>query len=270
MLDPNTDVVPESKILGSTPRGRYRQENLQLMDDSKQNAVVVALRRLGYNVKEEGKGTLVVEVLKGTPAEGHLRPGDAITSVNGVATPLAEIGVDQIHARHPGDTLTLGMTAADGTTRTEQVVLGAQRGNAPFLGVLLRTKDRRFDMPFNVSIDSGAIGGPSAGLAFTLALLDDLSPGELTGGHHVAVTGTIDLDGKVGPVGGVIQKTAAVRAAGANAFLVPSDEYRDARAHAGSHLRVYRVDTLDDALRVLGSLGGDVAALGPPPRGTRG
>src|SRR5207249_3909047 len=119
--------------------------------------------------------------------------------------------------------------------------------------------------PYTVSIDSGAVGGPSAGLAFTLELIDSLTPGELTGGRKVAVTGTIESDGTVGPVGGVMQKTAAVRSAGAKYFLVPPDEFDAAKAHAGHNLQVIKVETLEQALDALVSIGGDVTALGPPP-----
>ncbi|MGH9163958.1 MAG: S16 family serine protease, partial [Acidimicrobiales bacterium] len=136
----------------------------------------------------------------------------------------------------------------------------------------LRTRERDFDLPFAVHIDSGAIGGPSAGLAFTLGLLDALTAGELTGGRRVAVTGTIELDGGVGDVGGVAQKTAAVRRAGAEYFLVPPAEFDEAVAHAGGQLQVRRVASLDEALDALAKLGGDPmvspspTAAGPGPR----
>ena len=122
----------------------------------------------------------------------------------------------------------------------------------------------------DVPVDGQGFGGPSAGLAFTLELIDSLTPGELTGGRKVAVTGTIDQNGTVGPVGGVAQKTAAVKSAGAKYFLVPPDEYETAKQHAGRNLQVIKVATLEEALDVLGSLGGDVAALGPPPTTPRG
>ena len=125
----------------------------------------------------------------------------------------------------------------------------------------LGTKAHKFDYPFDVKIDTSGIGGPSAGLAFTLALIDDLTPGELTGGRDVAVTGTIDVNGTVGEVGGVVQKTAAVRKAKATLFLVPPGEYADAAKHAGKHLKVVKVSTLKDALAALGANGGDVPKL---------
>jgi PDZ domain-containing protein len=138
------------------------------------------------------------------------------------------------------------------------------------MGVELATKNHRFDMPISVSIDSLGIGGPSAGLAFTLGLIDQLTPGELTGGRKIAVTGTIEIDGTVGPVGGVAQKTAAVLHEKADAFLVPAEEYDAARARGGKHLKVIKVTTLDEALRALGTLGGDVSALGLSGTNARG
>ena len=113
-----------------------------------------------------------------------------------------------------------------------------------------------------VDIDSGNVGGPSAGLAFTLAVLDVLSPGELTGGLDVAVTGTIDGEGNVGDVGGVRQKTAAAIDEGYDVLLVPSAEFEEARERAGGAIEVIAVDTLREALDALASLGG--SGLGNP------
>lgn len=258
-LDDEVDVVPEEQILGRTPPDQYRQQNLQLMDESKETAIVVALRQLGHNVPETGKGALVIEVAESSPASGRLEPGDAITGVDGVPTPVSQATVDRIRAHRPGERARVEITDAAGTTRIEEITLAERDGNA-FLGVVMRTKDRRFDMPFEVNIDSGRIGGPSAGLAFTLGLIEQLSAGELTGGKKVAVTGTIDMNGVVGEVGGVAQKTAAVRAEGAEVFLVPPGEFKVARSHAGSKLEVIQVATLDEAIRALERIGGDVTA----------
>ena len=267
-LDPDIDVVPEERILGPIRRRQFNRVNLQAMDDSKQTAAVVALRRLGHAVAVQGKGALVQAVEKGSPADGRLAQGEVITAIDGRPTPLAQLALEAIRARRPGDSVRIEVRGVEGAGRVEDVVLGRRpRLAAGFLGVVLRTKERRFDYPFQVNIDSGAIGGPSAGLAFTLGVLDTLSPGELTGGRKVAVTGTIEMDGTVGDVGGVAQKTAAVRAAGARYFLVPANEYREAVAHAGRHVTVLKVANLDEALSALGRLGGDVSALGPATGG---
>jgi Lon-like protease len=116
-----------------------------------------------------------------------------------------------------------------------------------------------FTLPFNVNIDVGDIGGPSAGLALTLGLLGILSGADLTGGHRVAATGTINLDGTVGDVGGVAQKTVAVRKAGAQVFFVPPQELKTAQSEAGS-MKVDAVSTLQQALSDLQALGGHLPA----------
>jgi len=270
-LDPDTDVVPEDAVLGTTPRRQFTEQNVQLMDDSKQVAVVVALRRLGFPVPEEGKGALVVGVKKVSPADERLSEWDVITAADGVPTPLSQDAVERIRAQKPGAPIRLDVVSPDGRRRTENVVL-ASRPERPggFLGVLLRTKEQRFGFPFDVGIASGAIGGSSAGLAFTLGVIDTLTPGELTGGNKVAVTGTIELDGTIGDVGGVAQKTVAVRHAGATLFLVPPGEYEEARAHSGGKLQVVKVANLDQALAVMGRFGGDLSALGPGRAGTQG
>lgn len=272
-LDADVDVLPEDQILGTTPRGRFTQQNIQEMDTSKQLAAVVALRRLGYTVAEQGKGALVVQVEKDAPAFGRLAQGDVITGIDGRPASLSQEVVQGIRVHKPGEVVRLDVMGVKGVTRVEEVTLGTRPDSGEgFLGVVLHTKEQKFDYPFDVVIDSGTIGGPSAGLAFTLGVLDTLTAGELTGGTKVAATGTIEIDGSVGDVGGVAQKTAAVRAAGVNVFLVPAGEYKDALAHAGPKLEVVKVATLDDALAAMARLGGDVSALGatPGPAGTPG
>lgn len=116
------------------------------------------------------------------------------------------------------------------------------------------------ELPFDIQIDSGSIGGPSAGLAFTLTLIDLLTEGELTGGNRVAVTGTITGGGTVGNVGGVAQKAAAAEDEGAAMFIVPIDRVEDAESTT-STLDIVGVSSLDEALAALASLGGDIDEL---------
>ena len=264
-FDDDTEALPEERILGNTPKDELRQVNLRLMDDSKQIAIVVGLRRLGHTVAERGAGAVVEQIYEGVPAERQLRPGDVIVGVDNRPTMLIQEVQAGIKAHQPGDTVRLDVEGADGKKRIEEVELVPRPDDGTaLLGVTLRTKNLRFDFPFPIDIDSLGIGGPSAGLAYSLAVIDNLTPGELTGGKRVAVTGTIESDGRVGDVGGVAQKTAAVRAAGADVFLVPAGEFEEAKARAGSKLKVVKVGTLEDALQALGRLGGNVAALGKP------
>jgi Lon-like protease len=270
-LDNDTDVVPEKRVLGGIPRGQYSEQNRELMTESKEVASVVALRQLGYPVAEHGAGGIVVAIEEGSPADGHLSPDEIITAVDGRPTTLASEAVGAIRAHKPGDVARLEVRGRDGTVRTEQVTLEVNpRRPGGFLGVSLLTKDQRFDYPFDVSIESGDIGGPSAGLAYTLGVLDALTAGELTGGRKVATTGTMEIDGTVGNVGGVAQKTAAVRAAGADYFLVPPDEYEEAVSHAGKDLKVMKAGSLSEALSALAGVGGDVSALATAAPGGRG
>ena len=122
------------------------------------------------------------------------------------------------------------------------------------------TRDLHYDLPVQVTVDSGSVGGPSAGLAFTLGIMDVMTPGSITGGHKVATTGTINPDGTVGPIGGIEQKVIAVKRSGAELFIVPRSEYDDAEKYAGS-LRIEPVDNIDDALAVLATLGGGTKVL---------
>jgi PDZ domain-containing protein len=273
-LRSDVDVLPEEQIRPpETSDDEYRQYNFQVMDESKQNAIVVALRRLGYEVKEKGEGALVEKVLGQFPAQGRLRPGDVITSIDGRPVALVSDATAIIAGHQPGDVLAVHVQQPDGTEpRDVQVPVASDpdQGGKTVLGVFLRSFKRDFDLPFDLDIDSGAIGGPSAGLAFTLGLIDSLTPGELTGGRKVAVTGTIELDGRVGDVGGVAQKTSAVKASGAEVFIVPAGEYEVAKSRAGKGLTVIKVTTLQEALDALGRIGGDLTALGPVATGTRG
>ena len=274
-LDRDIDVVPEEQILGTTKPKDLHKVNIELMDDSKQVATVVALRKAGFTVGEHGEGALVAQVNEGAPSEGRLEVGEVITAVDGRPMALSDDVIAILKPHRPGDVVRLDVSRGDtAPPRAEDIKLGsapADRSSCradgppdglPCLGVSLRTKGRRFDLPFQVDIDSGQIGGPSAGLAFALGVIDAITPGELTGGRRVAATGTIDINENIGPVGGVYQKTAAVKDQDAELFLVPPQEYDAAVKRAGGDIKVVKVATLDDALAALADEGGDVSALG--------
>jgi PDZ domain-containing protein len=269
-LDPTVDVIEEDKILGGQTQDENRERNLQEMADSKEIATAVALEALGYEVGEQGSGALIVNVATDVPAAEVLQRGDVIVAADGRPVQLSQDLVDVISTKRPGDTVVLGVQRSADLTEdvTAQLVARPDDPNRAMLGVSLETFRLQYEFPFTVTIDSGSVGGPSAGLAFTLGVIDVLTPDSLTGGERVATTGTIDSSGAVGPVGGVQQKTVAVRRAGATLFLVPPSEYEEALKYAGD-MRVERVETLDDALRALASIGGgtDAVALAASPGG---
>jgi Lon-like protease len=229
------------------------------MTGSQLVAKKVSLERLGYTVEVSGGGAVVTSVVKGSPAEGKLEVGDVITAVDGMPVELAEQLGPAVRDRPVREPVTFTVRR-DGRTDTVTVETRAAR-EGPFegeaqVGVSSSTKDLEFDFPVDVTIDTGDVGGPSAGLAFTLTILDELSPGDLTGGKKIAVTGTIELDGSVGPVGGVAQKAVTARDAGARLFIVPEAEEEEARGHA-SGMKVVGVRNLGEVLDALQRVGGD-------------
>ena len=267
-LDDDVDVFSEDTVLGDRNAEENRAFNLQAMDVSKQVATQVALERLGYDVDVSITGQTVVEVLADLPAEEVLEAGDTITAVDGEPLDEPDDLTRRLGDSDPGDDVTVTVDPHEGSReRDVELALGADPDdpNRAVIGVRVTVRDLEYDFPIDVAIDTGDVGGPSAGLAFTLALIDDLTPGDLTGGAQVAVTGTIGSDGSVGPVGGAGQKAAAVRSQGYDVFLVPTDDYDAAIGRAGD-VEVIAVDTLDDALAALGDVGGNVDELPSPTR----
>lgn len=265
-LDPTVDVLREQAVAPpDVDESELRELNLGLMEESKQTALGVAFEALGVDAVA-GRGAEIVEIVPGTPADDALEAGDVIVAVDGESTTVHVDAVRALAAKKPGDRVILGVEAAgDGAPRDVEVTLieHPQQTGRPFLGVSLNTRDLEFDFPFEVDVRSEQIGGPSAGLAFTLEIIDILTDGELTGGRVVAATGTIELDGSVGEVGGVAQKTTVVRDSGADIFLVPAGEADRARGFAGDDLEVVAVETLADALAALADAGGNGLALPP-------
>lgn len=258
-FDDRNAVVPSKPYLGTQSTKENRTFNLSLMTDSKDRATKVALERVGYEVKVTATGAVIIDLDPSFPAAPLLQPGDTIVAADGKKVTSADELADAIQAHRPGERIELVLERlgrSGKVTVDAPLVEHKEKKGVAQLGVSLRDRPR-YDFPVKVSIDSGDVGGPSAGLAFTLALIDVLSPGKLTGGKRVAVTGTIELDGSVGPVGGVRQKTEAAIEQGAVLFLVPSDEYAEAVEAARGRLKVKKVDQLDQALSALEELGGE-------------
>ena len=267
-VDGDATVVPEEEILGTRTPEENREFNLTLMNDSKQVAVAVALDELGYDAIGTD-GVVVQRLEEDTPASALLDLGDTIVAIDGEPTTATSALVEILAGHAPGDRIELTVEDLAGTGSEVVEVTLAEHPDRPGSGFLgIGPADRiRFgsDLDFEVAIDSGSVGGPSAGLAFTLAVLDQLTEGELTGGRRIAVTGTMEADGRVGRVGGVLQKTAAVRDLGIEVFLVPANldpsELEQIHHRAGDDLEVIPVADLDQALEALGELGGDVGAV---------
>jgi PDZ domain-containing protein len=287
-LDPNTDLVPKTVLTGGLPVSEFDAQGTVDMAESQLSAQAVALRQLGYSIPEHDIGVTLYVIIPGSPAwVSHLQVGDVVTSIDGVPTTNPDELVAAVRAHRPGDVVKVraGSIAHPFPGRNVKVRLGSavESGQTvPVLGIPRPTSPDQlqgmgtqpvYDFPFPVSINSDQIGGPSAGLAFTLGIINTLSGGDITGGRIVAATGTIRPDGTVGDVGGVKQKTIAVERAGATVFFVPPShdgshaELNLARSEATGGLKVFEVGSLSQALADLRQMGGVLgrAQSGPPP-----
>tara|TARA_Y100000741_G_scaffold38188_1_gene26652 strand:- start:1581 stop:2801 length:1221 start_codon:yes stop_codon:yes gene_type:complete len=269
-FDESILLIDEDVILGERDRSEVRAFNLELMRSSKMTAVAVALQHLGHE-PYLATGVGMVEVQG--PAEGLLTTNDVIISIAADDTPnstdwielnRSEDLISKLQTYSPGDTVVFEIESVDGTNKRQiSVVLGSRPDNpdTAFLGISAQTRiEDAPNMPFAVHVNTGAVGGNSAGLALTLSVLDLVTPGELTGGLQIATTGTISLNGDVGPIGGIVQKTITARRSGVDLFIVPTSEYPEAIKHA-KDLNVVGVDNLDQALTALAEAGGNALNL---------
>ncbi|MER5717102.1 PDZ domain-containing protein [Streptomyces sp. NPDC002132] len=265
-------VVPHDTLYpdGKTEE-QSTQENAEEFSQSQESAKVAALKELDVPVRS---WVIVSTVVKGSPAEGRLHAGDVIKTVDGTDV-KAPGDVAKLVTKHkPGEKVVFGIVpakeqaAAEKENRTpnkaETVSITTARSDdqgqqRAIVGISAGT-DHTF--PFTIDIKLADVGGPSAGLMFALGIYDKLTPGSLTGGKFVAGTGTIDDDGKVGPIGGIQMKTVGARAKGAQYFLTPADNCAEAAEDVPDGLTLVKVDTIGDALGALEDIrGGDTAGL---------
>ncbi|MDQ3065885.1 MAG: PDZ domain-containing protein [Actinomycetota bacterium] len=248
------DLVPEHALVPPGSNfGERRQQNLRQMDRSQEVAAAVALRELGKVVGAEPEGALIVAVAPDAPAAGKLDPTEVIVGVDGEAVRTPDDLRRLIATREPGETVKLRVRDGDDTRVVEVATIESpQEAGRPVVGIQVEQfADIR--LPLDVDIDLGAVGGPSAGLAFALDIIEELR-GNVDRGLKVAVTGELELDGGVLPIGGIKQKTIGARRIGADVFLVPAgDNATDARRVAGD-LRIIPVESFDQALRALATL----------------
>ena len=219
------------------------------MVSSTDTAIAVALAELDYDLD---KVTEVLAVTEGSPAEGNLETGDQILTVNGTeirnATQVARI----VRRTEPGDEVTFELRRG-GQERTVRVEPEPSEDDpdVPLVGIIVGPS---YDFPFDVTVNIDEnIGGPSAGLIFSLAVYDTLTPGSLTGGTAVAGTGTINEAGRVGPIGGIQQKIVAAADSGSELFLVPPGNCESALALGldEEEMRLVRAPSMTSAVESL-------------------
>jgi len=256
-LSGSRTVLPAESVFpqDATQEQLDRQTEAQMVS-SQENATVAALEELGYTVPV----TLTVHMaVPGSGAEGVVEPGDVLVAFDGV--PLTSYGqlIDLLDATEPGTTVTLGVLRAGEATDLD-VVTGAREGEeGSQLGVYI---DPAFEPPVDVSIQIDRIGGSSAGTMFALGIIDKLTPEDEADGQVIAGTGTMDLNGAVGPIGGIRQKMAGALRDGASWFLAPADNCDEVVGHVPDGLRVVRISTLHEAREAVEAIGaGDAAGL---------
>ena len=230
---------------------QHRRAELASMKQSQSYAAAVALRSLGYRIQIVPRGALIESTVKGFPAAGKLRPKDLVVAVDGHQVRSPDEFRAFVGRKRPGETVRLRVkrgnrtiTIAVPTTKNPDVP------DRPFIGVLIHEPNVK--LPIQVRINLGEVGGPSAGLAFALDVMNELGR-DVDRGRKVVASGELRLDGSVGAVGGIKQKTIGARRAGADVFLVPGDNEREARRHAGD-MRVIAVNSFRQALRSLATL----------------
>ena len=257
-LDPDSDVSKRRTIIGCAGYEESNRLAVSAMDQSQDTAKAVALRALGYTVGSEAGPVQIIDVVCGGPSQGKLQLGDQIVAIDGIPVHTSDDIRPPIVAHQPGETAVFTVLRDDERLDVK-VRLGGRKdpdtgARVTYAGIYTQ-QEVRHELPLSVDIDTQRVSGPSAGLAFTLAIIDQLTPGNLTGGRNVAVTGAIRDDGAVLDVGGVKQKAVTARRAGAKLMIVPVGEAADARAHAGD-MKVVGVTTIDEALRALERAGG--------------
>jgi PDZ domain-containing protein len=241
-LTPNDAVVPQSEIYGSgQTQQQVVQQDTQQMLGSQQDATAAALCYLDIKFRTSDP---VASTVKGTPAYGVLRPGDDISAVDGTPISCGNDVVSMIRDRKPGANVTVTIQRKG---KTESLTMPTKNsGGVPVVGVTLGAPVYKF--PFTVKINLSDIGGPSAGVMFALGIIDKLTPDNLTGGKFIAGTGEIQPNGAIQPIGGIQQKMAGARAAGATIFLTPAGNCSNTTGAVPPGLRLVKVSSLSNAV----------------------
>jgi len=257
-LSESVDLYPKETILpkGVTP-SELTQISLQNMQTSENVAIAVALNSLGYNVKSEGDGVLVVGLLDNSPVINKLQKNDLIVSLSGKDDLKNTVNsstqfISLLRTFSIGETVSIGIVR-DGKDMQIQTTLieHIEYKGEPMVGFLASTPNQRFTFPIKVDIDTGNVGGPSAGLMMALNVYNKLTDIDITNSNVIAGTGTIEIDGSVGPVGGVKQKVIAAKRAGATLILVPTANYDEAESFQDDKTTIIAIETFDNALEVI-------------------
>ena len=251
------DLYPREVILpkGVSPE-ELSQISIQNMKTSENVAIAVALKYLGYDITSKGDGVSVVGILDDSPVKDKLKRGDLLNSINNDEISSASEFIAMLRTYDIGDTVKIGLIRdVEGNLKNLEIetklIEHVEYEGEPMVGFLATTVNERFDFPFEIDIKTGNVGGPSAGLMMALNVYNNLIPEDITNSLVIAGTGTIEIDGSVGPVGGVKQKVIAAKRAGAELILVPTANFEEAKLLETESTEIVAIDTFDEALQVI-------------------
>ena len=252
-VDNSVDLYSREVIL---PKGVTPQElseiSMQNMKTSENVAIAVALNFLDYEIQTQGDGVLVVGVMDDSPVAGKLLKEDLIISINNEVINSTTEFIALLRTYEIGDIVSIGLIRKDNEISIEtKLIEHIDYENEPMVGFLASTPNERFVFPISVDIDTGNVGGPSAGLMMALNVYNSLTEFDITKGLKVAGTGTIEIDGSVGPVGGVKQKVIAAKNAGSSLILVPTANFNDVKSYIDEGTNIVAVESFNEALNVI-------------------
>ena len=257
LINESYDLYPREVILpdGITPK-ELSEISIQNMRTSENVAIAVALKNLGYEISSKGDGVAVVGLLDDSPVKNKLKKGDLIQSINSTDIFSATEFIATLRTYSIGETVSIGLLREIDSVKKQifvktTLVEHVEYKGEPMVGFLATTVNERFDFPFEIDIKTGNVGGPSAGLMMALNVYNNLIPEDITNSMIVAGTGTIEIDGSVGPVGGVKQKIIAAKRAGAELILVPVANFDEAQPFETGETAIVAVDSFVEALSVI-------------------
>ncbi len=252
-LNSQIDLYPREVILpdGVTPQ-ELSEISIQNMITSENVAIAVALDTLGYDVESEGDGVLVVGLLDDSPVKDKLYKNDLIKSINDQIVKSSTEFISLLKTYDIGDVVEIGLVRNEEDIKIKTTLIEhVEYENEPMVGFLASTPNQKFVYPFEVDINTGNVGGPSAGMMMALNVYNLLTENDITAGNKIAGTGTIEIDGSVGPVGGVKQKVIAAKKANASLILVPTANFSEANIYSDKNTSIIAVDSFKEALDVI-------------------
>lgn len=261
LLFPHQEILPINQVF---PEGMsqedYMAAQLQVMESSQEAATVVAYEAADETIQISYEGVYVVAVVDDLPADGKLQRGDRITAVDGQEIKESQDLINYIDTKQSGDVVTV-VYQRDEEEHSADIELAPLDDTEGRVGIGINlVTDREVTVDPPVEFSSGNIGGPSAGLMFSLEIYDQLTEEDLTNGKQVGGTGEIDYDGNVYRIGGVDKKVIASDREGVDIFFAPNENGREdsnyqialeTAEEIGTDMEIVPVDTFQDAIDYL-------------------